>query len=159
MTNSKIEIGYTLTDCYRGNANFKGQQKQYVLKVGEELQNILIGGFVNCPSDTGRERSYFKLSEISESEYLTLKAIAKSYQPINWNTGRYTIYDFGKVLSKKEAKELKEAENHYMRTMMRICEPKNDLLKKQVVRKIKAILKPYLSKADYKYCHQFIYTF
>lgn len=150
-----LELGYTLTDCYIGNADFNGQQKQYVLRIDGELKHILIDGFVNCPADTGRGQSYHKIANITPDILAKLKEIKSQFKTINWNTGKYSIYT--DLLPAKKYKALKQAERDYIKTITAICDPVNMAAKNKAKKAVKAVIKPMLSKADYKVCERYLY--
>lgn len=152
---TNYELGYTLTDCYRGNADFNGQQKQYVLKIDNELKHILIDGFVNCPADEGRGQTYHKIADLTQLQIDRLKEIKSQFKTINWNTGKYGIYT--NLLSTKKYKALKQAESDYIKTIMAICEPVNVAAKNKAKRAVKAVIKPLLNKTDYKACERYLY--
>lgn len=49
-----IELAYTITDCYSGNANWgHAQQKQYVVMIDGELKSLFLKGFVNALLQAG----------------------------------------------------------------------------------------------------------
>ena len=166
---NKLTLGYTLTDCYSANANFKGKQKQLVIKTtdapirGEEMKrveglvNLFIKGFVNAPADMGRFQEFYPIAEIAEEDYKALQAISNEHKYIDWNTGKYSLWT--NHLPKKKYAAIKQAESAYIRLLSDTCEPFNRKETKKAVRKIKAILKKYLSKKDYKSCKDFIYMF
>lgn len=156
-TISKIEIGYTLTDCYSGNANFKGQQKQIVLNVDGKLINVFTTGWVNDASDAGRERIFVKITNLSSEDFETLKNIAKNHEFINWNTGKYTVYTYNSSLTKKQKQAIKAAECAYIQLLsdtVGALNRKNELKTKKLIKKI---IKKYLPKTEYKTADQFIY--
>lgn len=155
----KIKLGYTLTDCYSANANFNGQQKQYVVEINEELFNVFLKGYVNGPADTGRERIFYKIADLMPDDLKTLQEISKYHKDIKWNKGCYTLYPEKGLLTRKKEKELKSFETEYIKAMMRICEPVNVKNLAKVKRGIKSVLKKYLSKENYKDCDRFIYLF
>ena len=162
-------LGYTLTDCYKANANYNGQQKQLVIKINgtpnesqemkrvDGLLNVFIKGFVNAPADMGRFQTFVPLAEISDEDFKSLENISKNHKQIDWNTGKYAIWT--NHLSKKKYAAIKAAESAYLRLLSETCEPFNQTETKRAVRKIKAILKKYLSKKEYKNCESFIYKF
>jgi hypothetical protein len=164
-----LTLGYTLTDCYSANANYKGKQKQLVIKTtdapnrGEEMKrveglvSVFVKGFVNAPSDMGRFQEFNPIAEITEEEYKSLQAISNEHKYINWNTGKYSIWT--SHLPKKKYAAIKQAESAYLKLLSDTCEPFNRNENKKAVRKIKAILKNYLSKKEYKNCENFIYQF
>jgi hypothetical protein len=161
MTTSKntIELGYTLTDCYSANANFNGQQKQYVVRINGDLQNVIIGGYVNGPSDSDRKCTFHKIADITEETYAELKDAADNYRAslINWNKGTYMVYS--RNLTSKEFNEIQKAHNAYIQTLMDICEPKNREAEKAVKKALVKVFKQYFPADELKGCEQFIYSF
>lgn len=155
---SKIILGYSLTDCYSGNANFHGQQKQYIIiNADGQIRNIFLKGFVNGPADDGRYRMVHTIAELPIDDYNVLVNASDFHKSIIWNTGKYSIYT--NHLPEKKYREIKKAAAAYVKTLIDICEPFNISESKKAKRKIKSVLKKYLSKADYKNCDNFIYMF
>lgn len=153
-----IELGYTITDCYSGNANYgHATQKQYVLLIDGELKNIFIKGYVNGPADTDRERVYHKIADITADQLATLQYISDNHNIINWNTGRYSVYT--NLLSKNNYKAIKNAESEYINILMAICEPVNRKAEAKLIRGLKKFLKPFVSPKDYETCKSYLFTF
>jgi len=133
-----VEIGYTLTECYKGNANFRGLQKQIVLKENDKL--IPFHPNLNVPSDFGRTQTYYKISEISEetfNELMKLKANLNSdITPIN-----YIGWQSARFLKKKDYKKLTNLANDYNMLLAELFEPINYKIKNRYKRAIKKIIK------------------
>ena len=153
-----IELGYTITDCYSGNANWgHAQQKQYVVMIDGELKSLFLKGFVNVPADAGRERTYHKIDDLSIEQYNELKRISDNHKEINWNTGRYSVYT--DLLNKKDYAEIKKAEQDYINTLVRICEPVNRKAQEATKKALIKFIKPFLPKEDFDTCERFIWIF
>lgn len=154
---NQIEIGYTLTDCYSANANFKGQQKQIVLKVDGKITNVFVDGFVNRPADSDRYQSFIKLADFSSQDLDSLKKISKDHKFINWNTGKYTVYTYDSALTKKQKQAVRDAECAYIKILADTIEPLNKKNELKTKKAIKKIIKKYLPKQEYKTIDSFIY--
>ena len=120
-----IEFGYTLTDCYHANANYKGQQKQYVFRTNEGIITILhICGYTNGPADIGRERIFHKLEDIRYDRYLMIRdmCLFTKDKLIDYtNTYPNFIYS----LNKKQRHIINHVFTEYQNTIINICEPIN----------------------------------
>jgi len=156
--NKKTILCYTDTDCYRPNANYKGIQRQLCLRQDDELFNVYVNGFVNRPADDGRERRIIDIKEIEQNDLMALLDIAKNYQPIEWNTGKYTVYpNYSRQrISNKKAKEIKQAESNYIQVLIKNCEPYNKKAKRITLFQICKVLRKYV-KLHKEEFHNFIY--
>lgn len=153
-----LELGYTIVDCYSGNANYGyATQKQYVVHDKGELKNIFLKGFVNGPADDGRDIVYYKLADITAQQMAELQEISNAHQEINWNTGRYSVYT--KLLSDKDYAAIKEAESAYIKILMTICQPVNDRAKAATMARLKEFIKPFLPPSDFSDCGKYFFIF
>ena len=138
--NKKTILCYTDTDCYRPNANYKGIQRQLCLRQDDELFRII------------------DIKEIEQNDLMALLDIAKNYQPIEWNTGKYTVYpNYSRQrISNKKAKEIKQAESNYIQVLIKNCEPYNKKAKRITLFQICKVLRKYV-KLHKEEFHNFIY--
>lgn len=154
-----IQLGYTLTDCYQANANFNGQQKQFVIKYNENLLNVKVGGYVNAPSDSDRGQEFIKLADLSAPDFETLKTIGidTKYKHIDFNhLGQWM---FTRNLSKKQSKDVNQITSKAFEQVNNICAPYNAKCDKAILKAIKKVLKPYLKANEYKQLDKYIYLF
>lgn len=153
-----IEFGYTITDCYSGNANFgSATQKQYVVSIDGELKNVFLKGFVNVTADDGRGREYFKICDLSTNQLAILMSISADHKTINWNTGQYSV--FTNLLSKKDYRAIKEAEQAYIACLIEICEPINKAADLKARLSLKKFIIPLIPEEDREFLDRFIWIF
>ena len=142
-------INLTITDCYKGNANFKGSLYQFNLN----NEYSIIGGWLNSPSDTDRGQSVEVYKVLTESEYSELKIIIENYK-INTLT-HYQPYNdtakFNKYASKKELKAINDAAMANYQIQYLFCEKYNSKLKKTASLKIWQLhFKNYCKLSDFR---------
>ncbi len=154
-------LGYTLTDCYSGNADYgKTQQKQYVLIIGnsEELFNVLIGGYVNGPADSDRRRTISIRIKLEESQIKDLIELSESYKYIDWNHVPYFSIP-PNTLSPEQLKEISDANSAYVEKLHGICETWNIGEQQRVALFIENFIRTYLPSEPKDEIKKHIYIF
>ncbi len=76
MTN---QLGYTLTDCYIGNANYGCKQKQMVVITHDSI--VPFTNYLNGPSDSGRSQQVIPIRRLTEQEVTRIFEIKKMTDP------------------------------------------------------------------------------